>query len=424
MDKTLDLSDILFKGVGLHPGECSGKVAVITGAGRGIGLQIARAFACLGGKVVIAEISEETGRAAEAKIQREDGEVAFIQTDVSDPVSVQNLAVKVHDIFGQVEVLVNNAIHCPVSPVARMELELWDKVMAVNLRGTFLITRTFLPELLERSQGVIVNMVSTDAMPGLSAYIASKQGILGFSQTLASEIGSSGVKVIAFGPGMVDTPGIRGTTAPLAPLLGISEDQFLHLSLHSAYEGLMPAEHAGAAAAYLVLRLSDEFHGEMVTGYEILERTGLISGTSVPFALSADSDSSLLTENDHASVQSQIEKLIEIIGATAEEFEKLPFFARPMARNGFKSKTGMNIETWRDQLTIVRDNFRDGAQKRYQISAQSLDHLARYYQGIPQEMARFTRDTNTIEKVSRLSAARVAVIKKLLSTHGSQFSND
>ncbi len=123
-------------------------------------------------------------------------------------------------------------------------------------------------------------MVSAEAMPGLSAYIASKQGIVGFSQSLDLEVEASNIQVIAFAPGMVDTPGIRASAPALAPLLGMTEEQFLTTPLHAAYDGLMPPEHAGVATVYLVARLAKEAHGQVINGYEVLEKAGVLNYSS------------------------------------------------------------------------------------------------------------------------------------------------
>ena len=122
MPNPLDLRGLLFRGAGFKPGECAGKVVVVTGAGQGIGLQTARAFAALGGIVVIAEISKETGKAAEASINTEGGKAIFVQTDVADAWSVSRLGLAVASIFGPVDILVNNAtrrLSAPLVAVGR-----------------------------------------------------------------------------------------------------------------------------------------------------------------------------------------------------------------------------------------------------------------------------------------------------------------
>jgi NAD(P)-dependent dehydrogenase (short-subunit alcohol dehydrogenase family) len=407
-----DIKGLLFAAAGLKPGECAGRVVVITGAGRGIGLQAARAFAALGGSVVIAEISNETGKAAEVTIRSEGGEALFVQTDVSDARSVQNLRQAVHSGFGPVDILVNNAIRCPFIPVADMDEAQWDQVLAVNLRGTFLVSKAFLPEMVARGSGIILNMVSLEAMPGLSAYIASKQGILGFSQTLALEAGSSGINVIPFGPGMVDTPAIQNISADLAPRLGMTQEQFLHIPLHTAYDSLMPAEHAGVATAYLALRLADEFHGQAVNGYEVLERAGLIQATPISPAETAG-PAVPPARVSVAHVQAQVDALLEILAATGKEFEKLPVFVRPMARGGFKGKSGQSLESWQRSLSVLKERLEKGSREGVEASLVSLDKLVDYYRGVPRETGRFTRDQEMLRQVAELSEQRIDAIQRL-----------
>lgn len=121
-----DLFSILTAGLKLEPSSCAGQVVVVTGAGRGIGLQTARAFAMLGADVVLAELSD-AGRDAEKLIRAEGGSALFVQTDVSDPAAVDRLVKTTHDHFGPVSVLVNNAIYIQECAVAEMPIDEWDK---------------------------------------------------------------------------------------------------------------------------------------------------------------------------------------------------------------------------------------------------------------------------------------------------------
>ncbi|MEW6230197.1 MAG: SDR family NAD(P)-dependent oxidoreductase, partial [Bacillota bacterium] len=201
--------------LGLDRESLTGKVAVVTGGGQGIGREIARVFARLGAKAIIADIAKE-GAWTQRVVRDSGGKALFVRTDVSDEAGVLALAQETREVFGPADILINNAILCPVSPVLDMDAASWDRVMGVNLRGAFLACKAFLPDMLAKGQGVIVNMVSTDAMPYLSAYIASKQGLVGFTQSLAAEVGENGVRVIAFRPGFVDTPGLRQAGKQLA----------------------------------------------------------------------------------------------------------------------------------------------------------------------------------------------------------------
>ena len=399
----IDLYSLLTGDLKLDPSSCAGQIIVVTGAGRGIGLQIARAFAFLNGKVILAELFE-TGREAERQIRAEGGDALFIQTDVSDSEAVSRLARITREHYGTASVLINNAIYIQEAAVMDMPLEQWDKTIAVNLRGTFLTCQAFLPDMLSQRGGTILNLVSTDAMPGLAAYIASKQGITGFSQSMALEVGEAGVHVIPFAPGMVDTPGIRSVAEGLAPRLGLQTGQFLSLSLNAAYSGLMPAEHAAAAAVYLTLHLADEFHGQVVNGYEILERAGLLrSPAALPTVAEEPSKASASGWED------LIQQLAGILIETNEEFNRLPIFVRPMARQGFKNKAGESLADWQRLLATLKN---DTSAVPANLS-ERLEKLVQYYRDVPKETARFTRDAEMLQQVAELTKQRIGVIEKL-----------
>lgn len=427
--------------LGLSVDNFQGQVAVVTGAGRGIGRETARAFARLGARVVIAELSEE-GEETRRLIAADGGEALFVRTDVSNPAQVDELAQRTRAAFGPADILVNNAILCPASPVVDMEVDLWDRVMAVNLRGTFLTCKAFLPDMLDCRQGVIINMISTEAMPLLSAYMASKQGIAAFSQSLAAEIGECGVRVIAFAPGFVDTPGLRAVAEKLAPHMGLSSEQFLKLPLHPAYsEQAMPPEHAGAAAAYLAAALADVYHGEQVTAYTVLERAGFITAAQ-PAVAAQPADAAQPEDLAGGQVVSpagemggdreaarqealnRVERLREVIGETEAEFGKLPVFVRPMARAGFKKKSGMSLQDWSQALSRLGAQLQPGRGAtagpgfEYPQWRQSLEKLGVYYAETPAETARFTKDEQVLGEVRRVAAERLALIRALIEALG------
>lgn len=401
----------LLNDLGMTQGEFQDSVVVVTGAGRGIGLQVARAFALLGGKTVIAELSEEGKRVAEF-IHSEGGEALSVQTDVADSTSVAHLVQVTHDHFGPVNILVNNAIRCPVSLVIDMDEMLWDQVIAVNLRGTFLTCKAFLPDMIARKNGTIINMISADAMPGLSAYIASKQGMVGFSQSLDLEVEASNIYVIPFGPGMVDTPSIRASAPTLGPLLGMTEEQFLTTPLHAAYDGLMPPEHAGAATVYLAARLAKEYHGQIINGYEVLEKAGLLKTTDIQQADIKASPNWTV----NGDVLTTIDQLEAILIETEAEFNKLPGFIRPMARGGFKSKSGQSIIDWKRSVAVLRSEIESGRASAHLNLPTLLEKLTAYYRDVPRETGRFSKDADFLRQVSETSNQRIAVIEKLIQS--------
>jgi NAD(P)-dependent dehydrogenase (short-subunit alcohol dehydrogenase family) len=189
------------------PVSASGKVALITGGNRGIGLAIARILARAGYSVVITARDASRLQAAKADLEHKGAKVLALACDVSDAKSVDQLFAEVAGSFAKIDVLVNNAgVAQGLAPVAKLSVETWKQLIDINLTGTFLITRAALP--LMSSGGTIVNNLSIAAMrsfPGMAAYNASKAGALGFTNALREELRSNGIRVLALLPGAVDT---------------------------------------------------------------------------------------------------------------------------------------------------------------------------------------------------------------------------
>jgi hypothetical protein len=204
--------------------------------------------------------------------------------------------------------------------------------------------------------------------------------------------------------------------------LGFSREQFLGMSLHPAFDGLMPAGHAAAAAVYLAAVAADDYHGESVDGYTLLERAGLIRATNLPAETIPASEpapgSATLAEARDLS-----RALESVLQTTEDEFNQFPLFARPMARSGFKRKAGQSVQDWRRamaQFSELIDHTMAGDQEaRIRLTAERapmghrLQQLAGYFEAVPGETARFTRDEEMLSTVSRLMAARVDLVQRL-----------
>ena len=189
-------------------------VALITGAGRGIGRATAEAFAAEGYTVVLAEILTAVGRGAAGALLRTGASAVFVRTDVANPASVKRLVTTVLRRFGRIDCLVNNAGILSVGPLARLSVRDLDRMVAVNLRGPLLLARAALPAMLRQGSGSIINVASQLGKYGLGGYVtycATKFGVVGFTEALASELAGTGVGVWAVCPGLVDTPMARLT---------------------------------------------------------------------------------------------------------------------------------------------------------------------------------------------------------------------
>ncbi len=412
------LGQVLEK-LGLAPETLAGRVAVVTGAGRGIGRETARALAYLGARVVIAELSDQ-GAATEQAISAAGGKALFVRTDVSQAGDVQALAQHALGTYGPVDLLINNAALEPVTPLLDMPLDDWDRVVAVNLRGAFLTCRAFLPGMLEKRSGVIINMVSAEALPYMAAYVATKQGLVGFSQSLAGEVGEQGVRVIAFGPGMVDSPGIRAAAAGLAPRMGLSVEQFLKLSLHPAYEGLMPVEDCAGATVYLAARLAQQYAGDLVDAYEVLELAGYLQLAALEAPAAAEPSTMPVAQGP--GLLEWCHKFETIIADTASEIEHFPVIVRPLVRQGIRAKSGKSLQEWQQvagRLVRLARTSEDGPASRESLRSSCpglrplLQKLSTYYAEAAEQMARFTKDPSVLQEGARIAAQRQEVIRNL-----------
>ena len=190
-----------------------GKTALITGSTSGIGAEVALQFAREGASAIVINgppsVGQETVRDLSEKIQAAGARVTFIPADVSDENAVRDLVAGTLSFCEHLDILVNNAGIAHANMVEDLDIETWDRVMGVHLRGTFLVTHSVLPLMYKQGHGRIINTASQLAYlgaPGVSAYIAAKAGIIGFSRSLAREIGSRNVRVNCVAPGTTQTP--------------------------------------------------------------------------------------------------------------------------------------------------------------------------------------------------------------------------
>jgi len=213
---------------------------------------VARALAAEGAAVVVtARSTSEIGSVA-AELAAEGYTAHALACDVADEASVKHMAERATELLGTVDVLVNNAGIALSNPVKRLPLEEWERIMAVNVTGTFLCTRAFLQGMLDRRWGRVVNVASIAGLRGsryIAAYTASKHAQVGFTRALAAEVADQGITVNAICPGYVDTPMTEYSVSRIMEKTGLSQEKALEqiLALSPQRRLIRPEEVAHVA---------------------------------------------------------------------------------------------------------------------------------------------------------------------------------
>jgi len=238
-------------------GELKGKVAIVTGGAQGIGRAIALTLARSGADVVVSDINLEKAQETAREIEALNVRSLAIKSNVADVNEAEQMVKETVDKLGRIDILVNNAGITRDNVLLRMKPEDWDQVMAINLRGTFLCTRTALKFMFRQRSGRIVNIASITGLMGNAGqanYSASKAGIIGFTKATAREYANRGITVNAVAPGFIDT----------AMTQAIPEKEREMLIKQIPLERLGTADDVASAVYFLVSDLSSYITGQVI----------------------------------------------------------------------------------------------------------------------------------------------------------------
>jgi NAD(P)-dependent dehydrogenase (short-subunit alcohol dehydrogenase family) len=253
------------------PMQLKGKVAIVTGGGRGIGRAIAQRFAAEGASVVVAARTEAQVMQTVKEIEGGGGKAAWVAADVSREDGAAKIMRTTLERFQRVDFLVNNAgIYGPVAPIEEISAVEWDSVIASNLRGVFLMTRAALPEIYARGGGAILNVSSVAAraaIPWGAAYATAKAGLLGLTRTTAAEGARRGVRVNAILPGPVpETEMSQELGRGLAARAGRDSGEMFKEFLNTILQGRpQTAAEIAAAALFLVSDQASAITGQALS---------------------------------------------------------------------------------------------------------------------------------------------------------------
>ena len=258
----------------MSSGPLDGRGAVVTGGGRGIGAAVARALSEAGAGVVVAARTAADIEKVAAALREHGGTAQAVACDVTDERSVKRLGEAARYHLGAVDILVNNAGASSSAPLPKLTLEEWNRIFLVNATATFLCTREFTPAMVERRWGRVISVASVAGLEGakyIAHYSAAKHAVVGFTRSIAVELGTTGVTANAVCPGYVDTQMTDRTLAIVESRAGLSRDMALAAVLATTgQERLITPEEVAAS----VLELCMEDAGA-VTGQAILLRGGV-----------------------------------------------------------------------------------------------------------------------------------------------------
>jgi NAD(P)-dependent dehydrogenase (short-subunit alcohol dehydrogenase family) len=247
------------------------KVAIVTGASSGIGIGIVEVFAEEGARVVCVARRTAEGEAVAANIRKRGGQAAFVACDVSEEQQTNEMARRTIDLFGRIDVLVNNAGVNFVKPFEELTSADWDRVIGVDLRGTFLCTRACIGQFLKQGSGSVVNIATVHTLaclPGAAPYDAAKWGMVGLTKSLAVEFASRGIRLNCLSPGLIDTQIWSDIQAGAEDL----DECLAHWRANIAMGRVGTVREIGHAAAFLA---SDD--AAYITGANLLADGGMTS---------------------------------------------------------------------------------------------------------------------------------------------------
>lgn len=346
-----------------------GQVAVVTGSGRGIGLEAARSLCWMGARVVVVEIDPKTGKAAESLLNSEFGanSALFVQTDVGDEKSIAQMAKTALKKFEKVDIVLNNATIFPIGAVVDVPVEKWDSSYHVNFRGVVLLARAFLPAMIQRKHGVIV-CVSSVGDAFMAAYESFKAAQVHLANTLATELENTGVFAFTIGPGIVKTPGADKGIAEVAKLMGKTADDIFEMNASH----ILTPEAAGAGFAASIA-MAERYHGQEISSIQVLMDAGLDTGENKPVAKSLQ-----LSKKEIDQLLPLCRKAFKDLSEQNEGFQKRSLFEKQWVLRDFRKNAGLPVEEWLGKLEELTKNLESGNSATIDLYV-PLSRLSGYY---------------------------------------------
>ena len=388
------------------------EVALVTGAGRGIGYEAAKALVWLGAKVVIAEINEQNGKTAEESINQEfgSGKAFFIKTDIGNEEDINQMAETLLKRFGKVDIVLNNATVFPMGAVIDTPVESWDFSYRVNLRGPVLLARKFLPVMTKRKHGVFVCVSSSGAAPFMGAYEVFKTAQVELANTVSAEVEGTGVYAFTIGPGISRTPGFLEGGSKVASYMGMSLDELFELNKNAQ----ISPEAAGAGFA-IAIALAKKYHGQETSSIQVLREAGI--------ALTSEEEQSRTQEpklkqetqtpkpEEKRSLSEHYQTVMKTYTEQSEGWKKRNLFERQWVSRDFKKNTGMSTDEMLNTMKALGDKIKTDSSTAEFL--EPLKKLGGYYGHQQEQLKGFEKDPIKLQQNLKVIDGWLLDVKQL-----------
>lgn len=383
----------------------AGKVILLTGAGGGIGLETAKAFAYLGAKIIIAEIIKDKGILAEKIINElyDNNLVEFYQIDLAVEKQIIEMTDYITKKYGCPDVIFNNATITKMGAVDEVDIAFWDKSYAVNLKAPLMLTQKFLPFMKERNSGVIAFVSSSGASPYMGAYEVFKSSQVELCNTLAMELENTNVHSYTIGPGLVKTETAMNAIQIVAAKMGMSIEEFY--SMNSQH--ILDVESAGVGFALSVMN-ADSYHGQEIGSIQVLMDYNLIENGS------KQANSTVRSGGACREIQGYLEKIYMTYEEQYNVWKSMNVFEKQWVLRDFKKFMGLSSEQAYDKLKVINNNIQCGDYQDLSSERMFFEHLKDYWKHQLKLLQGYEKNKNKLQENTKIINGWILDIEKVL----------
>ena len=348
----------------------SEKVILLTGAGGGIGLETAKAFAYMGAKVIIAEIDKTKGINAENTINELIGNdlVEFYEVDLSNENEINQMANYISEKYKCLDVIFNNATVVNIGAIDKLDTKFWDNSYAVNLKAPVILIQKFLPIMKKNNKGTIIFVSSSGAVAYMGAYEVFKASQVELSNTLAMELEDSNIYTYTIAPSLVKTETAMKAIESVSSKMGITTDEFYAMNS----EHISDVESAGVGFA-LSVKKAGIYHNQEISSSKVLMDFNLLEDTM------KEQTEFIIDTNTMKNIQKYISKIFLDYKEPYNDWKTMIVFKRQWVHRDFKKNMGMSVDQAYDKINDINNNIQAENYKIIQKEQTFLEKLKGYW---------------------------------------------